>query len=165
MQGDGNHFYGKSHKPESLQKIMDKKAYYPYQGGRVKWYRHTRNDGKEILLLGTWEFETARWLDKMSIEYLVHGEFKGFSYKTRKRRTKFYQPDFYLPLYDSYLEVKGHIDDTMVKKMDSVVKKYSINLILASERELIGVGILTKKYKNRYRTGYYNEFLVKKLTS
>ena len=160
VSGKNNPFYGKSHKAESIKLMMDKKMHYPYQGGIVKWYKHTRNDGKCIKLQGTWELETARFLDNSSEIYLVHGEFDGFVYKVNSK-TRMYYPDFYLPKYDVYLEVKGFFNNKMKRKIEAVISIYGVRIEVWKEGDLLELGILPKKYKGLVAEGYYEKYLVK----
>jgi transposase len=162
VKGEKNHFYGKSHKKEAIESIVNKRIFYPYQGGRIKWYKHKRLcDGKYINLQGTWELETARFLDKNKGIYLVHGEFSGFVYFIGGKR-KMYFPDFYLPKYDLYLEVKGFFNDEMRKKIELVTKRHKIKIEIWQERDLMELGVLPKRYKYLVSEGYYKDFLVRK---
>lgn len=53
-----------------------------------------------------WEANVARWLNHQGIEWEY--EPKRF-YFPIKRGVKSYQPDFWLPTQEQWLEVKGHI--------------------------------------------------------
>ena len=160
VTGEKNHFYGKSHKFRSIESMMSKKMYYPYQGGHVKWYTHTRSDGTVIKLQGTWEFETARFLDKEKEIYKVHGEFSGFPYNC-SGKNKVYFPDFYLPKYNIYLEVKGFFNDKMRVKIESAKKTHNICVEVWEEKDLLELGILPDRYKHLVAEGYYEDFLIK----
>jgi hypothetical protein len=60
---------------------------------------------KGINLKGTWELLVAKWLDFNNIEWT--NKIQGFEYKWNNR-IHLYFPDFYLPLYNKYIEVKGY---------------------------------------------------------
>ncbi len=160
VSGKGNPFYGKRHTSETIDKIMEKKMYYPYQGGRVKWYSHTRNDGKEIKLQGTWEFETARYFDDNNEHYLVHGEFDSFSYST-ETGIRVYYPDFYLPDKDIYIEVKGYFNDRMKNKLSAVRKEHKVKIEIWQKKELEEKGILCKGQDKMVSEGCYEKYLIK----
>ncbi len=160
VKGKGNPFYGKTHTSETIDKIMEKKMYYPYQGGTVKWYFHTRNDGKEIKLQGTWEFETARYFDSNNEIYLVHGEFDSFSYST-ETGIKVYYPDFYLLNKDIYIEVKGYFNDRMKNKLGAVRKEHDVKIEIWQKKDLEEKGILVKGQYKMVAEGYYEQYLIK----
>ena len=106
--------------------------------GRVKIVEH---NGQK--LKGSWEVKVAEWLDSQNVTYKV--EHKGFDY-VFENKTKKYYPDFYLPDYDVYVEVKGWkrdkdvakwsqfpdklviIDDTNIKELDD----YNVQEIIKS---------------------------------
>ena len=67
--------------------------------GRVKGV-----DYKGVRLKGSWELLVAQWLDRHSINWQY--ETRGFEYQWQG--TRMYYPDFYLPEFDIYLEVKGY---------------------------------------------------------
>jgi Fe-S-cluster containining protein len=67
--------------------------------GRCKIY-----DYNGTKLKGSWELLFAKWLDLVSIKWT--NNVTGFSYEWNGNRTYF--PDFYLPEYDVYIEIKGY---------------------------------------------------------
>lgn len=81
-------------------------------------------------LKGTWELETAKWLDRQNIKWT--NILKGFDYEWQGS-THIYYPDFYLTEYDRYIEVKGYererdrakwkvVKDLIVLKKDEINK-------------------------------------------
>ena len=82
-------------------------------------------------LNGGWELLVAKWLDGQGIEWTnkiapIEYEWKG--------NTHLYFPDFYLPKYDRYIEVKGYERERDVAKWKSIpnliiLKVSSINRI------------------------------------
>jgi hypothetical protein len=82
-------------------------------------------------LKGSWELETAKWLDRNNIKWT--NIVKGFDYEWNGS-THIYYPDFYLIEYDRYIEVKGYERDRdrakwKVVKDLIVLKKEHINKI------------------------------------
>ena len=59
-------------------------------------------------LKGTWELETAKWLDARNIKWT--NVLNGFDYEW-DGSIHIYYPDFYLTEYDRYIEVKGYERD------------------------------------------------------
>ena len=108
--------------------------------GRAKLYEY-----KNSILKGTWELEFAKWLDSQSISWT--NKILGFSYEWNGIRTYF--PDFYLPYYDIYIEVKGYVRDRDLEKWKVVnnlkvityleIKKILNNTFTLSEFENSGV--------------------------
>ena len=85
---------------------------------------------KGFKLKGTWELETAKWLDRHNIKWT--NILKGFDYEW-EGSTHIYYPDFYLTEYDRYIEVKGYererdkakwkvVKDLIVLKKDEINK-------------------------------------------
>lgn len=104
--------------------------------GRTKRVKY-----KNIILDSNWELEFAKWLDKNNIKW--ERPVNGFEYKWNGKRI--YYPDFYLPVFDLYVEVKGYIRDRDYLKWSSIpnliiLKKNDIKLIKKNEWALSSVG-------------------------
>lgn len=56
---------------------------------------------------GAWELDFYKWCERNDI--VCHRNIKGFQYTWNGNRTYF--PDFYLPKFDVYVEVKGYKTD------------------------------------------------------
>lgn len=91
--------------------------------GRVK-----KVDYKGIKLDSSWEYIVAETLDYNSIKWVRPTV--GFEYNWNNS-THLYFPDFYLPEYDLYIEVKGYEREKDRKKYTSVC-----NLILIKQDEI-----------------------------
>jgi len=79
--------------------------------GRVKIVEY-----KGIKLKGSWEVIVAEWLDDNNIVW--EHETKCFDYVWNGNRK--YYPDFYLPDYDVYIEVKGYETERDLEKWKNV---------------------------------------------
>lgn len=93
--------------------------------GRVKKVEHNN-----VLLDSEWEKIFAKWLDENDIKW--ERPTIGFKYKWEGERL--YYPDFYLPDYDLYIEVKGYVRERDYAKWKcvenlKVIKKKDINNI------------------------------------
>lgn len=82
-------------------------------------------------LKGTWELETAKWLDSQNIKWT--NILKGFDYEWQGS-THIYYPDFYLIDYNKYIEVKGYERERDRIKWNTikdliVIKKNEIDMI------------------------------------
>ncbi len=91
--------------------------------GRVKHYEY--NGYK---LDGLWELEVAKYLDNENITW--EKPTKGFEYEWNNG-IHLYFPDFYLPKYDYYIEVKGYQRERDLCKWKSVK-----NLIVIKQKEI-----------------------------
>lgn len=85
---------------------------------------------KGFIMDGSWELEVAKWMDNNKIEWTK--KITGFEYEYKGKRI--YYPDFYLPTYDIYFEVKGFIREKDIEKWKVVenliiLKKDEINKI------------------------------------
>jgi hypothetical protein len=83
-----------------------------------------------VKLKGTWEVETAKWLDRNNIRWT--NVIKGFEYEW-ENRIHLYYPDFFLIDFNRYIEVKGYerdkdrakwkvVDNLIVIKKDGITK-------------------------------------------
>lgn len=100
--------------------------------GRTKMYDAVDSFGNIVKLKGTWEVIAADFLNSKSIKWTKKiTKFFVYYWEGHQRR---YYPDFYLPEFDKYLEVKGYKRDRDIEKWkcvsDLVVfKKKEIDLI------------------------------------
>jgi len=91
--------------------------------GRVKHY-----DYNGFKLDGLWELEVAKYLDSKNIKWIKPNN--GFEYEWNND-IHIYYPDFYLPEYNYYIEVKGYQRDRDLYKWQSVS-----NLIIIKRKEI-----------------------------
>lgn len=124
---------GRKHTEEEKQKISQSMheavQKYPESfsstnvNGRVKQYPY-----KGIKLDGQWEYNTALYLDNNNI--LWERPKIGFEYMWNNK-IHIYYPDFYLPEYDYYIEVKGYQRERDIYKWNAVK-----NLIIIKAKEI-----------------------------
>jgi hypothetical protein len=69
-----------------------------------------------VKLKGKWELIVAQWLDENKIKW--EHETKSFEYKWNGIRN--YYPDFYLPDFDFFIEVKGYVTDRDLAKWENI---------------------------------------------
>lgn len=89
-------------------------------------------------LKGTWELETAKWLDRNNIKWT--NILDGFEYKWNGS-THLYYPDFYLTELDYYIEVKGYERERDRAKWEVVknlivIKKNEIDMIKSNTYQI-----------------------------
>lgn len=98
---------------------------------------YTTVDGKVVSMDSTWEVACAKRLDELGIKWIRNPAIK-LKYTTRGRRQRNYIPDFYLPDYDAYIEVKGYWTDAARHKMKDVQKRNPVKIIILESLEEIG---------------------------
>jgi len=81
---------------------------------------YTCIDGSVVSMDSTWEVACAVRLDELGISWERDPSIK-IKYQTKGKRMRNYIPDFYLPEYDIYLEVKGYWTDRAKWKMRDVM--------------------------------------------
>jgi len=101
---------------------------------------YARPDGTIVSMDSTWEVAMAARLDELGISWLRDEDMK-LEYRTRGGRKRNYIPDFYLPDYDMYIEVKGYWTDRAKWKMRDIIKRNPGKIcILESLSEIDQVG-------------------------
>jgi hypothetical protein len=92
-------------------------------------------------LKGSWELETAKWLDRNNIKWT--NILDGFEYDWNGS-THLYYPDFYLTEIDYYIEVKGYERERdrakwKVVKNLTIIKKNEIDMIKNNTYQLLHI--------------------------
>jgi hypothetical protein len=103
--------------------------------GRTGGYREKGGRGKGdhyngIWMDSTWEIEAAKRLDALKIRWERDTGKHRFRYVDAKGNNRHYFPDFYLPDYNTYLEIKGYWTNETHHKMNSVKQLNQIKLIV-----------------------------------
>lgn len=83
-----------------------------------------REDIGKYFFRSSWEANVARILNFYNIKW----EYEPNRYKINEKET--YTPDFYLPEYDLFLEVKGYWRDDAKRKFNSFLEKYDFKIKL-----------------------------------
>jgi hypothetical protein len=86
-------------------------------------------DGKQVSMDSTWEVVMAMRLDELNIKW-ERDENMKLPYLMRSGRKRNYIPDFYLPEYDAYIEVKGYMTESAKHKMKSVLEINDVKIIM-----------------------------------
>jgi len=91
---------------------------------------------KNVHMRSSWEVSFAQFLDLSNIKWLY--ESKTFNLKGTT-----YTPDFYLPEFDCYIEVKGRWFSGSKKKFKQFKKRYkNINIKLFRKNNLCELGVI-----------------------
>jgi len=94
-------------------------------------YFNIWNGEQFIKVQGTWEKRIGEALTKFNIKW----ERIILTYA----KIKHYTPDFYLPEYNIYLEIKGWMSDSNIKKYKEVINETHITLKLLDSFQLINL--------------------------
>jgi hypothetical protein len=86
-------------------------------------------DGKQVQMDSTWEVIMAMRLDELNIKW-ERDENMKLPYLSKAGRKRNYIPDFYLPAYDVYIEVKGYFTESAKHKMKSVLEVNDVKIIM-----------------------------------
>lgn len=112
--------------------------------GRVKKVAY-----KDCILDSSWEVEVAKFLDSYNIQW--EKPITGFDY-IYEGKTHIYYPDFYLPDFNIYIEVKGYKRKRDLAKWSSVQ-----NLVVIGKKEISDIKAGTYKLPETIR--YINNVL------
>lgn len=96
------------------------------------------NSGKYngIFMRSSWELNFAKWCDLSEIKYKY--EPKAFELENTS-----YRPDFYLPEFDCYIEIKGYWRDDAKEKVEDFIKIYpNLNFKILYKKDLQELGII-----------------------
>lgn len=91
---------------------------------------------KNIWMKSSWELNFAKWLDGSNIKWLYEPKIFDLGNIT-------YTPDFYLPEFDYYIEIKGWWRGNAQKKFTSFLTKYNkLNIKLLQYKDLKEMSII-----------------------
>jgi len=99
-------------------------------------------DGSMIPMDSTWEVIMAMRLDELDIKW-ERDENMKLPYFAKSGRKRNYIPDFYLPDFDAYVEVKGYLTESAKHKMKSVNETSDVKIIML--KSLIEIATFSEK--------------------
>ena len=101
-----------------------------------KQSKYKCKDGSLVLMDSTWEVAMAKRLDHLKIKWDRREDMK-LPYYSKTGRKRNYIPDFYLPDYDTYIEVKGYWTDAARYKMNSVQDTNPVKIVILESLEAV----------------------------
>ncbi len=105
-----------------------------YRPNATKNYKSGMYRG--IWMDSSWEIKLAKILDEKKIVWEKSTKHKFIYYDKQNVKRRYY-PDFYLPEYNIYVEVKGFWTEESKYKVNDVIRRHNIRLlILESEKEI-----------------------------
>jgi len=120
---------GRLHSDETKRKLSQK-ASVNNKGGRCKWFEVASQK-----VQGKWEQNVALKFEELHIKWVkLKTNQYTFEY-TMDDKIRSYTPDFYLPDYDIYLEIKGRWWGRDKEKMNLVLEKYKDKKIIVIEKD------------------------------
>ena len=146
-KGENNHFYGKKHSEESLAKMRNIQQELARSGKkkiRGKIQKFIDRKGREFTMRSTWECKFASYLDSLNVDWEY--EIKIFNLVLPCGKPCTYTPDFYIPLTDEFIEIKGHWYDHSLVKHQCFIEQWYSNDEFTSDMTVITKDWL--QYKN-----------------
>jgi hypothetical protein len=139
---------GQNMTKQAREKISKARSIYLEEVGNggfvnIKWYKIKNIKNEEFIVRGKWELELAEILNNENIYWIR----KVYLTYIKNEMTKTYCPDFYLPDYNKYIEVKGYFSQIDKEKISLVLEKNNIDLQMIFKKDLtqiMNIGI--KKY-------------------
>ena len=101
-----------------------------------KQSNYTKKDGTIVLMDSTWEVAMASRLDHLKISWERSLDMK-LVYHSKTGRKRNYIPDFYLPDYEVYIEVKGYWTDAAKYKMKAVQENNPVKIVILESLEAV----------------------------
>ena len=126
-----------------MSEIKDNVKHKHTIGARGKWYSPLTNC--IYLYQSSYEREMMRVLDNHNIRWIKNT--KRFPYYIEDKKHN-YIPDFYLPDYDMYLEVKGFLRKSDPIKLEACSKSNNICLIESQDLIKLGCKVFNPDDKN-----------------
>lgn len=125
---------GHSHTTETKDKLSEIRSKYlekcPNGFPDVGWYKIQNVNGEEFTVRGTWERDFGNYLTLHKILWIRNVYLKYIKSDGSIHR---YNPDFYLPELDLYIEVKGYFSEKDKLKTKLVLEQNKINLKFVKE--------------------------------
>lgn len=135
---------GRKHSEESKQKIKDSiKQKIENENWHLSFSKSRTFEYKGIKFQGSWEVAFAKYLDNKNIKWERPHKTYKYVFENENHR---YLPDFYLPEYNLYIEIKGY----PTKRDFSKWEQFTDNLYIYFGDDLYNLGII-ESYKDRYK--------------
>jgi hypothetical protein len=134
---------GRTHSKETKEKLSLLQSRRIEEAGHggfrdVLYYRISNINGVEYSVRGTWELKVAEYLNAQGI---LWERLKYLSYVDAEGVKRTYVPDFFLPDYGEYWEIKGYFSAKDNLKMKLVEAYNLIKVQILQKHELLQLGI------------------------
>lgn len=142
-KGDKNPFFGKHHTEETKKKISINSKLTTRRGnksnfyGKKYWPKRIQFLYNNIRFRSNWEILTAKYFDFNDIKY----EYEPKVFIIDDNMT--YRPDFYLPEFNKWVEVKGYYTENFIFKFNAFKRVHNeINIEIWDYKKLKELNIL-----------------------
>jgi len=146
FSGENHPMYGKHHSIETIKKMSEIRIRLGLSKGRnnpmygklpfqkMRRYYYDSPLQGVVCLRFSYEFAYAKYLDANKILWMYEMETFDLGDRT-------YTPDFFLPKFEKFIEVKGYMSDKAQKKIDMFLEQYTWDLEVLRKEDLIKLGI------------------------
>ena len=133
---------GRQRTEEFKEKCSKSARGWMYNKNRTKWYELEMPDGSVQKVQGSYELRYAQHLLSKGIEFTCQPS-PHLKYTDQFGGTRTYRPDFWVPLLESYVEIKSTYTLGLrgARKKLEMVQKAGHPLIILTEVELSEMGI------------------------
>ena len=140
----GNSWRGKTLTNETKEKIKNTiKKNIENNNWHLSFSKSRTFEYKGIKFQGSWEVEFAKYLDNKNVKWERPHKTYKYIFENENHR---YLPDFYLPEYNLYIEIKGY----PTKRDFSKWEQFTDNLDIYFGDDLYNLGIIAS-YKDIYK--------------
>ena len=141
----GNSWRGKTLTNETKEKIKNTiKKNIENNNWHLSFSKSRTFEYKGIKFQGLWEVKFAKYLDNKNVKWERPHKTYKYIFENENHR---YLPDFYLPEYNLYIEIKGY----PTKRDFSKWEQFTDNLDIYFGDDLYNLGIIDS-YKDRYKS-------------
>ena len=108
--------------------------------GRCAWYTYHKRSGEIVKLQGTWELAFCKWMDSLGIEFVAH---RGRIPHQMNGVEKSYYPDFWVPSWNSYVDVKAQYFMDLQEDKFAAIRNSNKdkNFKILMKEDLIALGV------------------------
>ena len=107
-------------------------------------------DGRKVVMDSSWEHICAVKMDEAGIKWVRDPEMHLHYYTPKGNRKRKYIPDFYLPDFDLYLEIKGFFTMQARHKMADVQRRNDVNILMVeSMPEVLSISRLVNEWASK----------------
>jgi hypothetical protein len=106
----------------------------------IKWYKIYNIEKEEFIVRGTWELKIANLLNDNNIKWIR----KIYLKYNDNEIIRTYTPDFYLPGFNKYIEVKGYFSEKDKRKIKLVLEKNKIDLLIIDKNLIKDLNLIDK---------------------
>jgi hypothetical protein len=144
-------FKGKKHSPKTLDQMSESRMQHLDKSGWAgTHHNYLSPKAGPVHLHSNWELAAAKALDHSCFDWLRLKTW--FKYKDQEGTIRRYMPDFYIPLFDLYIEVKPYCPPKQQWKLDQASKQINL-LVLKYMDEIKNIEESICKFVTKWKLG------------